>query len=265
MNPQQLARSIALGAAATAFATSVGAVGVVATQLLTARRRAALDPRSAPDLPAEQGPATGPLLRVVILGDSFAAGVGAGDSSRSPAGRLTGMLARAGYRVQARSVAVPNSLTADVKIQASRALITSEADPYDLAIVVLGAMDVCAWSRSAEVEHATYRLTAALANRGGRVVLATTADLGTAPCVAQPLRALWGWRSRRIAAAQAAGARQSGSEVVDLVAATGTSFAGDRGLFAEDGFHPSADGYRIIADAIAPAVRAVARERRPIL
>lgn len=263
MTPHQLARYAALGAAA-GLATTITAVGgLLAAQLIGARNRPSLDPRSAPDLPVEQGPAGGPLLRIVVLGDSIAAGIGADRASRSLAGRLTHALADDGLRVQARSVAVPNSRSIDTKIQASRALITSESDPYDLAVVVVGAMDVCAWSSADEVERATFRAVSALVNRGVRVVVATTPDLGSVPCIKQPLRSLWGLRSRRVAAAQAAGARQGGAEVVDLVAATGTSFATDPGLYSADGFHPSADGYRILADELMPAVRAAARERRP--
>lgn len=262
MTPHQLARYTALGAAA-GLATTITAVGgLLAAQLIGARNRPSLDPRSAPDLPAEQGPTSGPLLRMVVLGDSIAAGIGADDAGRSLAGRLVHTLADDGFRVQARSVAVPNSRTVDTKIQASRALITSETDPYDLAVVAVGAMDVCAWSSADEVERATFRAVGALVNRGVRVVLATTPDLGSVPCVGQPLRSLWRLRSRKVAAAQVAGAQQGGAEVVDLVAATGTSFATDRGLYSADGFHPSADGYRILADAVTPAVRAAVRERR---
>lgn len=264
MSTHRIARLALLGAAAGTAATAASLGGLVVAQAMGARNRPALDPRSAPDLPAEQGPDGGPLLRVVVLGDSLAAGVGAGESSLSLAGRVLKALADDGYRVQARSVAVPNSLTVDVKIQASRALITSEAEPYDLALIVVGAMDVCSWSNPAEVERATYRAVAALTNRDVRVVLATTGDLGSAPCVRQPLRSLWGLRSRRIATAQRQGAEAGGAEVVDLVHETGTSFTADRGLYGEDGFHPSPDGYRILAETVCPTVRAAARERRPI-
>ncbi|KUL41644.1 hypothetical protein ADL15_03275 [Actinoplanes awajinensis subsp. mycoplanecinus] len=38
-------------------------------------------------------------------------------------------------------------------------------------------------------------------------------------------------------------------------------FGRDRGLFSADLFHPSSAGYAVIAGALAPTVRAVARER----
>lgn len=51
--------------------------------------------------------------------------------------------------------------------------------------------------------------------------------------------------------------------MVDLAAETGAVFRADAGAFCFDGFHPSADGYRIWAHALYPAVRAAALTPRP--
>jgi lysophospholipase L1-like esterase len=37
-------------------------------------------------------------------------------------------------------------------------------------------------------------------------------------------------------------------------------FRADPGTFSEDGFHPSADGHRLLAEALLPAVSAAAGE-----
>ena len=264
MNRTHPMRLVGYGAAAGAAATALLGGGLVAGQMLAARRRPSLDPRTAPDVLSEQGPADAPLLRMVLLGDSLAASVGAGSERTSLAGRLIRRLVSDGHRVHARSVAVPNSYTVDVKIQASRALITSEADPYDLALIVVGAMDVCGWSSPRVVEHVTARTVTALVNRGIRVVLATTPQMGTAPCVRPPLRWLWGLRTKQITLAQINGALAGGADVVNLAELTSDAFGGDQSLYAEDGFHPSSDGYRILADAIAPTLRAAARGRRAV-
>ncbi|GAB3295270.1 SGNH/GDSL hydrolase family protein [Epidermidibacterium keratini] len=254
MNPRDIFRLTAALGALGAGAAATASAAVVAAQAAAAKRRPGIDPRTAPDLPAVVGDERDPLVRIVVLGDSIAAGVGAPDPADSLGGLVIGRLAAAGYRVQARSVAVPNSRTVDVKIQASRALITSETDPYDIALIAVGAMDATGWSGLDEVERATFRTVSALRNAGVQVVLATTPDLGAATAVRSPLRALWGRRSRQVARVQQDAAESTGARVVNLVETTGTAFAGDPSLLAEDGFHPSRDGYRAIAAQVAPAV-----------
>jgi lysophospholipase L1-like esterase len=76
--------------------------------------------------------------------------------------------------------------------------------------------------------------------------------------IAPPLRQVVGWLGRRVADAQAAAVREAGGAVVDLAAETGPVFRADAGTLCYDGFHPSADGYRVWAHALLPAVRAAA-------
>jgi lysophospholipase L1-like esterase len=46
--------------------------------------------------------------------------------------------------------------------------------------------------------------------------------------------------------------------VVDLAAQVGPVFRADRGMFCHDGFHPSADGYRVLAYALFPELASAA-------
>ncbi|HEY9389306.1 MAG TPA: SGNH/GDSL hydrolase family protein, partial [Mycobacteriales bacterium] len=57
-----------------------------------------------------------------------------------------------------------------------------------------------------------------------------------------------------VAAAQADATWAAGGVPVDLAARTGPIFRADPGAFSEDGYHPSADGYRLLAEALLPAV-----------
>ena len=59
-----------------------------------------------------------------------------------------------------------------------------------------------------------------------------------------------------MARAQAAAVLEAGGAVVDLAAETGPVFRADAGTLCHDGFHPSADGYRVLG------ARAAARRRR---
>ncbi|HWB34763.1 MAG TPA: hypothetical protein VHA75_01940, partial [Rugosimonospora sp.] len=54
--------------------------------------------------------------------------------------------------------------------------------------------------------------------------------------------------------AQAEAVAAAGGVAVDLAAATGPVFRADSGTLCRDGFHPSADGYRVWAHALYPAV-----------
>ncbi|MCM0678447.1 SGNH/GDSL hydrolase family protein, partial [Micromonospora phytophila] len=90
------------------------------------------------------------------------------------------------------------------------------------------------------------------------VVVGTCPDLGAVRAIAPPLRQLVGWSGRRVARAQTVAALEAGGAVVDLAAETGPVFRADAGTLCHDGYHPSADGYRVWAHALLPAVAAAA-------
>ncbi|MFD0822469.1 SGNH/GDSL hydrolase family protein, partial [Micromonospora zhanjiangensis] len=53
---------------------------------------------------------------------------------------------------------------------------------------------------------------------------------------------------------QTAAVLSAGGAVVDLGAEAGPVFRADAGTLCYDGYHPSADGYRVWAHALLPAV-----------
>jgi len=67
-----------------------------------------------------------------------------------------------------------------------------------------------------------------------------------------------------VAAVSAAATQSAGGIAVDLAAQTGQVFRADPGTFCEDGFHPSADGYRLLAEALLPAVSEAATQPAPL-
>ncbi len=86
------------------------------------------------------------------------------------------------------------------------------------------------------------------------VVLLGIPDLGSPPRLAQPLRAVAGWRARALDGEVRAIARRSGAIYVDIAGATGAAFRRDRSLFAPDGYHPSEAGYALWAGAVTSAM-----------
>jgi lysophospholipase L1-like esterase len=182
-----------------------------------------------------------PPLRVVWLGDSTAAGVGAS----SPDAALPRLVATGlGAPVELRVLAVSGARVGDVLEDQLPAV--GEAD---LVFVSVGANDVTHLTRRDDVERRYRRLLEALP---GSVIALGVPDMGAIPRLAQPLRALVGWRGRTIDGAVRSAVLDAGALYVDIAGETGPEFRREPGrYFAADDYHPSDDGYRLWAEAVA--------------
>jgi lysophospholipase L1-like esterase len=215
-------------------------------------RRTISPPKDGPPLTrGEYGDPHSPSLRLAVLGDSSAAGIGCSAPEQTPAHLLAETLAKAGRHVSLEVHAVSGARSADLEPQVDRALLT----PPHVAIFSIGANDVTHWVRPdeacADLADAVARLVAA----GVSVVVGTCPDLGTVRPVAQPLRFVARVRSSQMAAAQEKAVAEAGGVPVPLGALLSTAFSEDpEGLFCEDRFHPSGAGYRLFAEALAPLV-----------
>ena len=188
-----------------------------------------------------------PPLRTFWLGDSTAAGVGAG-----AAGGVVGreVARRLGRPVDVRVLASGGTTVTDVVAQQLPRL------PADAQVVFVsvGANDTT-HLKSTESFSSAYRRLLAGMPPGACVVLLGVPDLGSAPRLAQPLRAVAGWRGRRLDREVRALARGSGATYVDIAGSTGPAFRRDRSLFAIDGYHPGDAGYALWAGAVTSAMR----------
>lgn len=256
-----LVRRLAQTLAVTAIAGTVGGAAVLAGQAIAARTRRYAKPELGLAVRATAGPGNAPPIRLVLLGDSTALGVGVDRMSDTVGGQLAALLAGGpgGRRVELSNVAVAGSLSADLGTQVARALVGVRPD---IAVILVGGNDTTRFVRSSDaVEHlaaAVRRLRGA----GVSVVVGTCPDLVAARAFAVPLRQLIGWRGRRLARAQAIAVRAADGVPVDLVEQTGALFRADPGTFCHDGYHPSADGYRVWAHALLPAVSEAAAVAR---
>ncbi|MBI1759650.1 MAG: SGNH/GDSL hydrolase family protein [Actinobacteria bacterium] len=225
-----------------------------------AGRRNYLSAASAPVVEGEFGdPRAAPAatVRLVLLGDSSAAGIGARGVGQTVGGALATRLAGLGYRVRLSNSAISGSRTGDLGPQVSRALLGRP----DVAVLLVGTNDALRASPLPPIRRSVGDAVRRLRGAGVEVVVGTCPDLGAARSFAQPLRAVLAARCRQIAAAQAQAVRAAGGVPVDLGALTGTVFRTDPGTLCLDGFHPSGDGYRLWADALLPAVRHAASSR----
>jgi lysophospholipase L1-like esterase len=254
MNAARVARFVGRGVLFSAGSVTLAAAGVLVVEALAALGRRYAQPAIGPGMRARFGPGHAPTLVLAMLGDSTAAGVGVDRVEDTVGGQLAERLAGTGLRVELTSAAVSGSRTGDLDTQVARALLV---EPPDLAVILVGSQDVLhaiSPSRAAaELAAAVVKLRAA----GTAVVVGTCPELGACRAIAQPLRELIGYLSRRLARAQVSATRAADGVPVDLGAATGPVFRADPGMLCPDGFHPSADGYRIWAHALYPAVAAL--------
>lgn len=125
----------------------------------------------------------------------------------------------------------------------------------DVAVIVVGGNDVTHRVRVTDSVSHLAEAVAALRASGCEVVVGTCPDLSALAPVPQPLRALGGISSRRLAEAQRTVVTNLGARAVPLAHIVGPFFlAQPDEMFAVDRFHPSGAGYRRTAKALLPSV-----------
>jgi lysophospholipase L1-like esterase len=196
--------------------------------------------------------ATGPPVSLAVLGDSGAAGFGVQTADETTGAVCAAELSEALRRpVSLRSLAVVGAQSGDLQVQIDR------LDPNwpDLAVVIVGANDV---THRVTPGRSVALLTAAierLHTNGVEVVVGTCPDLGTVRPIPHPLRWVARRWSRSLAAAQMVAAVQAGARAVALADLLGGEFDKyPEKMFGPDHFHPSAEGYRALAEALVPSL-----------
>jgi lysophospholipase L1-like esterase len=239
-------------------------VGFLWAQSLIARRRVghpreepfAVDGRYEPATAAVQADSAEHPLRMVMLGDSGGAGLGAAAPDDTPAVVVARGLADASGRpVELRNLSVVGARTSDLSPQVAVALEIFDGSGPDVAVVMVGANDVTHRVPARVSVRSLAAVIAALRESGCAVVVACCPDLGTVEPVPNPLRVVGRRLSRTLAAAQAMATEAAGGFPVELGALLGPEFAAEPGAyFSEDRFHPSSVGYRRAAEVILPTL-----------
>ena len=244
----------------------VGAVGAAGYAVLRAEatlaRRTIGEPTSQAPVPdGTYGRYLGRPLRLAVIGDSSAAGLGVDAPGETPGALLAGGLARdLRRRVELDVVAAVGARSADLDVQVARAL----KRPIDLAVVMVGANDVTHRVPPGDAARDLGRAVRTLRAAGAHVVAGTCPDLGTVEPVLQPLRAVARRWSRRLAKDQAIAVVENGGTAVSLGDLLGPEFAESPHLWSADRFHPSAAGYRRMTDALLPSLLEAAGVTIPV-
>ena len=228
-------------------------------EALLARRTIGLPNGDPPDATGWYGHGRpGPAYKVVLLGDSSAAGYGVDSVQETPGAHLASGLAEAAdRRVYLRSVAVVGAQSRDLDKQVTEAL---EVEPH-VAVILIGANDVTHTRPPSESVRLLSEAVRRFREAGVEVVVGTCPDLGTVEPIAPPLRQLARLLSRRLAAGQAIAVVEAGGRTVSLGSILGPEFAATpKVFFGPDRFHPSAAGYSSLASVLLQSVLAALGE-----
>jgi lysophospholipase L1-like esterase len=209
-----------------------------------------------PRLPEASGPTTGvspgqpPGLRLTVLGDSAAAGVGAIRHEEALAGFLGAeAAARTGREVSWRVVARSGAKTRDVR----RELVPQLTDPTDVVVVVVGVNDLKSYRLIRDFRRDTHDLIGAVRQQAGPVpiVLAGIPPFQHMPGLPRPMRTILELRGRAMDDVLRRLARRE-TDVRHIPLATQPQLGDD--IFTQDGFHLASDGYRLWAALVAAEV-----------
>ena len=121
-------------------------------------------------------------------------------------------------------------------------------------MILVGANDVTHQVRPSQSVRHLGEGVRRLREAGTKVVVGTCPDLGTVKPIPPPLKQLARSWSRRLAAAQAISTVEADGVAVSLGSILGPDFeAAPALLFGPDRFHPSAEGYRALAEVLVPS------------
>ncbi|MEY2467597.1 MAG: hypothetical protein QOF21_295 [Actinomycetota bacterium] len=199
------------------------------------------------------------VVRILWLGDSTAAGVGATDADGAVSSQVGERLIAAGTQHTLDVVVIAKS-GARINDVVDDQLPRVGSVHADVVVISVGANDTVHLTRAGTFRDRYNELLDGLGKHGvaaDQVVVVGVPDMGAPRRLLQPLRGIVGARARSLDREAKHVAEKQGAHYVDLFGATSTPFrAHPSTYFAADKYHPSDAGYALWADAIAPAVTA---------
>ena len=205
-----------------------------------------------PRLPEPTGSRRGTMgegepLRLLIAGDSSAAGVGAETQQSALSGQVAASLARH-FQVSWRLVARTGRDVQDVL----ESLAATPAEAFDVALVAVGVNDVTGGTSLARWRTRLTQLCECLQSRFSvrRVLLTPVPPMHAFPALPQPLRWYLGKRAASMnETMQAVTAQSRDWECIE------PDFPLIDAFMASDGFHPGPEAYSVWAGTMARTIR----------
>jgi lysophospholipase L1-like esterase len=228
-----------------ALAYKLALAPLLVAQAIATRRRALVLPEAAGPRDGLAGGALEPAIRILIAGDSSAAGVGVAQQDAAVAGYFVRALHRHSGRPVAWSLRAKSGLTT----RGVHALLEGEPPrPADVALVISGVNDVVEQipARRALRHRAALADWLLAGDLARHVVFAPLPPMHRFPLLPEPLRRVLGADARRHerALAQWAAGRRDVSHAVFEIDLDAQGMAGD-------GFHPGEPVYRVCGEALA--------------
>ncbi|SHE77608.1 Lysophospholipase L1 [Ruegeria intermedia] len=213
---------------------------LLVAQALLVRRRALRLPE--PSGPRQGRHGKGPRLRLLIAGDSSAAGVGAGTQDQALSGQLIRQL-ESHFSVEWRLIATTGHTTRDT-IEALRDV----TDAFDVAVTALGVNDVTRGVTARQFQqHQSNLFDCLTRNLSVRRIIATgVPQMERFPALPQPLA----WVLGRQAARLDSGLQQVVSRYPQA-RHLALTLPDDPALAAPDGYHPGPKAYALWAQQLA--------------
>lgn len=224
---------------------------VLGVEIYLAYSREYLPTAPALQLGGTFGPPDGRPLKFAVLGDSTAAGLGAGSPRHAYATVLAERLGERGWRVDLTAYGESGARVKDVATEQAPAVVGTRPD---LVFIGIGANDSTHLTPLADVERSMAEALDVVEDTGAVIVVAGPPDM-RADAWLEPLRSIVGWRGRQVAERIEEVAEERDVPVVQLAEEAGPFFAAHPDeAYASDMFHPGPGGYRAWADAIFPVL-----------
>ena len=193
-------------------------------------------------------------LHLMVFGDSTATGYGCRSADEVPGVLLArGLAEQTGKRIRLSTKAIVGATSKGLSGQVDAMFVAGP--PPDAAVIMIGANDITALNG---IGPSASRLGAAvrrLRSSEAVVVVATCPDFGLVTAIPQPLRWVAHTRGLRLARAQAIAVRAAGGVAVPLADLLTPQFRhSPQRLLSDDQYHPSADGYALVAGQLLPAL-----------
>ena len=248
-----MARATAYGTFG-ALGASAATAGLLTAQAQQAKRTIGVRSTSAPYADGRYGKSKGPSIRMVMMGDSLAASLGADDPRDTIGAMLASLISEYdGRAVLLSTVAAVSARSSDLEAQVDRAL---HYRPH-VVVIIIGGNDVThlvPHRRSVKLLDSAIRR---LRQAGTQVVVGTTPDMGTVVAIHPPLRWVMRQSGRYLARAQTVCIAEAEGRAVHMGDILGQEFIlRPLDLFSADQYHPSTQGYEALAQALAPSVLA---------